>query len=381
MVNTDKFILDTFLLLTNKTFPYGTEDFIMESKKTKDLFPIGMQCDAYGNYYYKIGQSKSIFCSHLDTVSNEVKKVNHMISEDIIKTDGKSILGADDKAGVTIMLYMMKNNVPGLYYFFIGEETGCIGSGSVYKNQKEFLKDYDKIISFDRRGLNSVITYQSSYRCCSNEFADSLCDELNKFGFNYVKDDTGVYTDSAEFTGIIPECTNISVGYFKEHTFNEYQNIKHLIKLAEACININWDKLVIKRDPSKYEYKTWEYDSYDSYLDPDYYHKYDTSNYISTKYSNKFLNEENDDDEWWRKNKRRSNSYFDNGDGKLIPINNSTKKFNKELYDKNYYESVIDKLTGKTTKYELEMIKDQYLDMTEANDILLYEYLSMEITD
>ena len=48
----------------------------------------------------------------------------------------------------------------------------------------------------------------------------------------YKKDEGGVYTDSAEFTDIIPECTNISVGYYKEHTVNETQDIQYNFQLA-----------------------------------------------------------------------------------------------------------------------------------------------------
>jgi hypothetical protein len=38
----------------------------------------------------------------------------------------------------------------------------------------------------------------------------------------------------AEFTGIISECTNISVGYYKEHTHAEHQDIEHLIRLGKS---------------------------------------------------------------------------------------------------------------------------------------------------
>jgi len=41
-------------------------------------------------------------------------------------------------------------------------------------------------------------------------------------------DDGGVYTDSAEFVDIIEECTNLSVGYFSEHTTSEKQDIDFL---------------------------------------------------------------------------------------------------------------------------------------------------------
>jgi hypothetical protein len=60
-------------------------------------------------------------------------------------------------------------------------------------------------------------------------------------------DPTGVFTDSANFTELIPECTNVSVGYFNEHTHDELQNITYLEKLAKACVSANWDKLVVKR--------------------------------------------------------------------------------------------------------------------------------------
>jgi hypothetical protein len=68
------------------------------------------------------------FCFTLDTVSREHTKVNHVINGNMISTDGTTTLGADDKAGVSVLIWMMKHNIPGLYYF-IGEEVGCIGSG------------------------------------------------------------------------------------------------------------------------------------------------------------------------------------------------------------------------------------------------------------
>jgi hypothetical protein len=83
--------------------------------------------------------------------------------------------------------------------------------------------------------------------CCSNEFAESLCKELNKSGLKLNLDPTGVFTDSANFIDMIGECTNVSVGYFNEHTHDELQNITYLERLAQACVAANWDKLEVKR--------------------------------------------------------------------------------------------------------------------------------------
>ena len=253
-------IKEKFLELTSRTYPHGTEE---------ELYPLlfnevdGLQKDEFGNLFIQIGVSDVMFTSHLDTASSANTAVNHVIEGNLIKTDGKSILGADDKAGVTIMLYMIKNEVPGLYYFFVGEEVGCVGSKKVAGVQKENkIPGINKVISFDRRGNNSVITYQSGKRCCSDNFGKTLSAELNQADpdFLYESDPTGVLTDSIQFISIYSECTNISVGYQSEHTQSETQDIKHLEKLAKACLKVDWNSLPVERDPTVVEYK-----SYDSY--------------------------------------------------------------------------------------------------------------------
>jgi len=236
MTKSSKFIFNAFVKLTSMTCPYGYEDQLVKEMTTRGLFPKEMSRDVHGNYFVLVGESRTIFASHLDTVSKSRTNVKHVFEGDMIKTDGTTTLGADDKAGVAIMLWMIKNEIPGMYYFFMGEEVGCIGSGKAASSVLEFKGRYDRIISFDRRGTGSVITHQSWSRCCSDSFGEALASELNKSGMSYKKDDGGVYTDSAEFVDIIPECTNISVGYYKEHTFDESQDINHLCLLADVCL-------------------------------------------------------------------------------------------------------------------------------------------------
>jgi hypothetical protein len=190
-----------------------------------------------------------MFTCHLDTCSSYHKKVNHKIGTQFIETDGSTILGADDKAGMTVILYMIENNVPGLYYFFIGEEVGCIGSSAA--SNLDF-SHYNKCISFDRRGYDSVITEQLFGVCCSDEFAKDLSSQLNRknLTFNFKPDPTGIFTDSACFIEKIPECTNISVGYFNEHQNIERQDVRFLQNLCEAVVKVDWESLPVMRDPS-----------------------------------------------------------------------------------------------------------------------------------
>lgn len=246
-----KDIKNTFLMLTSRTYPHSNSIYEPLIK----FLPKGIKKDNYGNYYYIIGNSTTMFTSHLDTAdSGSSKIVNHILYEEngdeMVKTDGTTILGADDKAGVSIMLYMIAHNIPGVYYFFIGEEVGCIGSIAVSDDidEIEHLNNITKCISFDRRLERSIITKQLGDYCCSSGFVNSLCLQFNNLGFSMRPDNTGIYTDSASFMYNISECTNISVGYNNEHSYEEYQNLSYLERLANACLKIKWEELPIDRE-------------------------------------------------------------------------------------------------------------------------------------
>ena len=402
MINVNEFIPELFLKLTSKTYPHGSEDIIANEMVRLGYLPKDLSKDTHGNYFYKIGESRTIFASHLDTVSSKHEDVKHVLDGETIRTDGTTTLGADDKAGVSVMIWMMKHNIPGTYYFFIGEEVGCIGSGLAAKYD-EFKGVYDRIISFDRRGTTSIITHQSWARCCSDVFADALCSELNKsdYKLKYIKDDGGVYTDSAEFVDLIPECTNVSVGYYSEHTKNENQDIRHLVNLASACLLVDWENLPTKRDPAVYEGKTYKstYSSgYSTSSYPSNWSDYGTSYRSNTGSSwsrsgstkreknrdyDYYSNWEDQDDVMVRnggartrragKKSKKGKTYFDNGDN-LIEISVGNDK---------QYDWLLSKYNGIRLKdEELDIIKEQYLDI-ENNDYdrFFYECLVEQMLD
>jgi len=402
--NKDNFIFNTFIKLTSRTYPYGLEDSLVAEMKRVGIFPEDLKKDVHGNYFYEIGQSRTIFASHLDTATKVSSKVNHVFDGDIIKTDGTTVLGADDKAGVTIMLWMMNHKVPGLYYFFIGEEVGCIGSGLAAKSIGDFKGKYDRIISFDRRDVFSVITHQSWSRCCSNEFADELANQLNSagVGLEYKKDDGGVYTDSAEFIDIIPECTNLSVGYYKEHTTTESQDIEHLRKLAEACLKVDWDNLPTVRDPKVTEYKS---SSTTNYSSSNYYSNSNGYYGKKKKKKNKVRSWEKDErskaygynDDWYDEYSEMTYHDFDELENIKVGKSNTTpgiesgrqyfdsgsglEEIKPSIFGGSYYGWVMSKFTGKLTNSELEVVKEQYLDMESENDKQFYNYLIEYVND
>lgn len=271
-----------FVKLTQRTYPHGTEHLL------ERFLPFGYKKDRDGNYFISVGTDyTTMFTCHLDTVSHSCVNVKHVFDGDIIRTNGSSILGADDKAGMVVLLYMIENMIPGLYYFFLGEERGCIGSGLMSKNFPSALSHIKKVISFDRKGKTSVITHQMSGRSCSDLFAEALSYQLNNVGIDlkYKPDDTGIYTDSAEFVDLIPECTNISVGYQNEHTTSECQDINHLSKLCKACVLVNWESLPIDRKPGENDF--YDYDDEDDDLDDELteiVQEYNESNYAYINY-------------------------------------------------------------------------------------------------
>lgn len=197
---------------------------------------------------------RTLFIAHLDTVHRSGGK------NKIVKTptkweagDKDKCLGADDGAGVAMLMHLLHNGVPGYYIFSQGEECGGIGARFLSDNYESTLMEHDRAVAFDRRGIDSVITHQSMGRCCSDEFAQALATALNDASSEELflaPDSTGVYTDTAEFTQQIPECTNISIGYEGAHSDREWLDIYYIQTLAEAAVKIDWDALPTKRDPS-----------------------------------------------------------------------------------------------------------------------------------
>jgi hypothetical protein len=165
-----------------------------------------------------------------------------------------STLGADDKIGCWILCKLIEKGVKGLYIFHHGEERGGIGSYYLANNRKDMFSNIKRAIAYDRAGYKDVIGFQKGRRCCSTEFGKELANMLNKYmppQSQYVGDITGAYTDTASYMDIIPECTNISCGYFNQHGPNEHFDYLWLNTfLLPAALNVDYDSLPTVRDPN-----------------------------------------------------------------------------------------------------------------------------------
>jgi hypothetical protein len=232
-----------------------------------------MKKDKFGNRFKVVGNSDTVFTCHTDTVhryssyndqSADENRQDVFIKKNWAYTDGQTILGGDDTAGCFVCLNMIYAGVPGLYIFHREEESGGRGSNSIAKTM--MLQGYKKVISLDRKGYTDVITHQGRTETCSLEFATELARRL---GGGFRPCNGGVFTDSANYVSICPECTNLSVGYFNGHTVEEIQDLAFAKKLAAKMININWATLPVVRqivkdvpnsfDSYNYGYKVGNY--------------------------------------------------------------------------------------------------------------------------
>jgi hypothetical protein len=203
-----------------------------------------------------------LFSCHTDTVHANGGKQEVIFDANMgvaYKVD-KDPLGADDGTGVWLLLQMIERGVPGTYVFHRGEERGCVGSHWMEDNSAKWLKEFSCAIAFDRKDLGDVITHQRSRRTCSDEFATALAEALNTAGgFKYKPSSHGIYTDTANYDGLIPECTNVSIGYDGAHSAGETQDVNHAVALLDAICKIDWEALPIKRTAKREVYQPNNY--------------------------------------------------------------------------------------------------------------------------
>lgn len=256
----------TEIVSDRKLFPEGTKVFVDGFKQAGDKAG-----DLTGNIHVdlttiesKDKPSRTLFSCHIDTVHRDdgtQQVLFDPIANHLLVEKGADCLGADDACGVLIMIDMIMSGVPGYYIFHRGEEVGGLGSGWLRTNRHDLLTKFDRAIAFDRKGTGDIINYQRGGRCASDEFCKALAKELDaankSFKFGMAR---GSFTDTANYTTVIAECTNISVGYYAQHSQNEYVDIAFFEKLMDAVKTVNWETLPVKRDPLAVpEYKSPRY--------------------------------------------------------------------------------------------------------------------------
>lgn len=192
-----------------------------------------------GKYLVAVG-SKIGLVAHLDVFGDVPPKEVVYNKKYITAID--SILGADDRVGVFIILKMLEKGFRPTIIFTHDEEKGTIGATYFANDFSDIGVNY--LVQLDRRG-SGVVFYDND----NQEFIEYILSFRDKEEF-------GSYSD---ISVLCPQCNvsgcNLGVGYYNEHSKGEYQEIEAL----EDAIDVV-TKMLQDEDNSKfYEYKEYEY--------------------------------------------------------------------------------------------------------------------------
>lgn len=126
-----------------------------------------------GNLIVKInGQGEPIaFDAHMDTVE-PCEKITPILKGSKVYSDGTSILGADDKAGIAVMISLIEEiiekNIPHppiTFIFSVCEENSLQGAKNIEKN---IIKDLKYIFVLDGEGEIGTAIVKTPYGCKGN---------------------------------------------------------------------------------------------------------------------------------------------------------------------------------------------------------------------
>lgn len=228
-----------------------------------DELGLDYDVDAHYNVYIVNGESpKDLYIAHADTCDSEdtpMFKELEVVSSIVAlpsNTEHKC-LGADDGAGVYILMKLLEAGIEGHYLFTTGEERGLIGM-SYWVSQShniDTLVGVENCYEFDRQGTEELIVFQSGKLMADLHWAFKLSEELGAYGLDMYPSSKGVYTDNFLLEGIVPNVVNIAVGYSQQHSKYESLDTRHVENLLRAWISM-------KPEHGAYDY-CYDYIDYD----------------------------------------------------------------------------------------------------------------------
>ena len=181
--------------------------------------------------------------AHLDIV-HELEPDRVILKENGIWSSSKGILGADDRAGVAVLLYIAEHLIHSSFsgkvkfIFTVQEEIGLVGAEKVDDN---FLWGTDAAIVVDRRGTGDIVTSCGGFfPFCDEQYGRFIEDLAKEKGFTGWKCTPGGSSDTGIWASHGIQSVNLSAGYQHEHTKNESLDVKacfQTAQLVKACFD------------------------------------------------------------------------------------------------------------------------------------------------
>lgn len=185
--------------------------------------------DDYGNLLAekKMGNGKGatiLLSAHMDTVRGVLAERKLIFKDKGFILSDKGALGADDRAGIAIILEILRNldmltafNGTIKVAFSREEEIGCIGANKI---DPLWIQGTDLAIVVDRRG-NRDIVVGCGQAFCSNEVGDFMENVSQMIEQDWSCVEGGI-SDAMTFSERGINSINISAGYENEHTDKEW---------------------------------------------------------------------------------------------------------------------------------------------------------------
>lgn len=223
-------------------------------------------------FLFAKGTEPYLLTAHMDTVHKEpVREIREVIDK-----KGRHIIsspqgiGGDDRCGVYMILEIIKEHKPSIL-FCEDEEIGGIGADKFCRTKYlDELFNMKFLVELDRMNANDAVFYD-----CDND--DFIMFVEKETGF---KESWGTFSD---ISVIAPACgisaVNLSCGYYKQHTLEEYVVWEEMLAAIEAT-----KKLLKANCPEAYEYVELETDRW-SY--GRWYDDYDYAKLFDKTYGNK----------------------------------------------------------------------------------------------
>ena len=209
-------------------------------------------------YVYAQGTFPVLLVAHMDTVHKEVpKQIYYDKNTDAVSSPQG--IGGDDRCGVYMIFEVIKKfNCSVL--FTEDEEIGGVGADKFLSTNLARTLKFNYAIEFDRQGKNDAVFYE----CDNPEFEYFITEEFYKTAH-------GTFSDISYLAPFL-ECAavNLSCGYYKAHTTNEYVVLKEMEDSIQAACAI----LERTTETDKFEYiesSYGQYDYYDDYYNMEYF--------------------------------------------------------------------------------------------------------------
>lgn len=201
-------------------------------------------------FVYAQGSFPVLLVAHLDTVHSKLPNII-LYDKDQNTVSSPNGIGGDDRCGVYMIFEIIKKfNCSVL--FCEDEEDGGIGANKFVKTDLARTLDFNYIIEFDRANANDAVFYS----CDNYDFEKFITKDFYKINY-------GTYSDICDIAPVIGcAAVNLSCGYYKAHTKDEYVVLSDMENSIKAACDI----LARTTQNDKFEYvEYFEYGAWNGY--------------------------------------------------------------------------------------------------------------------